>query len=74
MTRSVALERLVIAVVPLLTVWGIWSYGLWDPWELDLAGAARLGRVSRRARRLSHLPAGVLLLRSVSAAAPASSR
>ncbi|MDB4278899.1 glycosyltransferase family 39 protein, partial [Deltaproteobacteria bacterium] len=45
MTRSVALERLVFAVVPLLTVWGIWSYGLWDPWELDLAGAARFGRV-----------------------------
>ena len=45
MTRSVALERLVFVVVPLLTVWGIWSYGLWDPWELDLAGAARFGRV-----------------------------
>ena len=45
MTRSVALERLVFVVVPLLTVWGIWSYGLWDPWELDLASAARFGRV-----------------------------
>jgi hypothetical protein len=45
MTRSVALERLVFAVVPLLTVWGIWSYGLWDPWELDIAGVARFGRV-----------------------------
>jgi hypothetical protein len=45
MNRSVALERLVVAAVPLLTVWGIWSYGLWDPWELDAAGAARFGRV-----------------------------
>ncbi|MBW1756973.1 MAG: hypothetical protein JRJ80_12485, partial [Deltaproteobacteria bacterium] len=44
MDRSVALERLVVAAVPLLTVWGIWSYGLWDPWELDAAGAARFGR------------------------------
>ena len=45
MNRSVALERLVVAAVPLLTGWGIWSYGLWDPWELDAAGAARFGRV-----------------------------
>lgn len=40
--RSVALDRLVILVVPLLTVWGIWSFGIWDPWELDVADAARL--------------------------------
>jgi 4-amino-4-deoxy-L-arabinose transferase-like glycosyltransferase len=40
LTRPVALERLVIAVVPLLTVWGIWSFGIWDPWELDVADAA----------------------------------
>ena len=39
--RSVALERLVAAVVPLLTVWGIWSFGIWDPWELAAADAAR---------------------------------
>ena len=39
--RSVALERLVLAVVLLLTVWGIWSFGIWDPWELDVADAAR---------------------------------
>ena len=45
MNRSVALERLVVVVVPLLTVWGIWSYGFWDPWELDAAGAAHFGRV-----------------------------
>jgi hypothetical protein len=45
MNRPVALERLVVAVVPLLTVWGIWSYGLWDPWELDAAGAARFARI-----------------------------
>jgi len=45
MNRSVALERLVIGVVPLLTVWGIWSYGLWDPWELGVADASRAGRL-----------------------------
>ncbi len=39
--RSVALERLVLAVVSLLTVWGIWSFGIWDPWELEVADAAR---------------------------------
>lgn len=45
MGRSVAFERLVMAVVPLLTVWGVWSYGLWDPWELDLATTPSLGRL-----------------------------
>jgi hypothetical protein len=45
MSRPVALERLVIAVVPLLTVWGVWSYGLWDPWELDVAGTSGVGRL-----------------------------
>jgi hypothetical protein len=45
MNRPVTLEWLVVAVVPLLTVWGIWSYGFWDPWELDAGGAAHLGRV-----------------------------
>ncbi|RZV54131.1 MAG: hypothetical protein EX268_07185 [Deltaproteobacteria bacterium] len=40
--RSVALDRLVLALVSLLTVWGIWSFGIWDPWELDAANAARL--------------------------------
>ncbi len=39
--RSVALERLVVAGVLLLTVWGIWSFGIWDPWELVAADAAR---------------------------------
>ncbi len=39
--RSAALDRLVLAVVFLLTVWGIWSFGIWDPWELDAAHAAR---------------------------------
>jgi 4-amino-4-deoxy-L-arabinose transferase-like glycosyltransferase len=53
--RSVALERLVIAVVPLLTVWGIWSFGIWDPWELVVADAARaLSETSRPA--LAHTP------------------
>ena len=41
LNRSVALERLVIATVPLLTVWGIWSFGIWDPWELVVVDAAR---------------------------------
>jgi hypothetical protein len=40
--RSAALDRLVLAVVTLLTVWGIWSFGIWDPWELDAANAARV--------------------------------
>jgi hypothetical protein len=44
MNRSVALERLVVTVVLLLTVWGIWSYGFWDPWELDAADGAYMGR------------------------------
>jgi len=36
----VALERLVVAVVLLLTVWGIGSFGIWDPWELVVVDAA----------------------------------
>jgi hypothetical protein len=40
--RSAALDRLVFAVVSLLTVWGIWSFGIWDPWELDAANTARV--------------------------------
>jgi hypothetical protein len=39
--RSVWLERLVVAAVLLLTVWGINSYGIWEPWELGPAEAAR---------------------------------
>lgn len=39
---SVWLERLVVAAVVLLIVWGIGSYGIWDPWELGRADAARL--------------------------------
>ncbi|MGB8329380.1 MAG: hypothetical protein WCE62_04575, partial [Polyangiales bacterium] len=39
--RSAALGRLVVAVVLLLTVWGTWSFGIWDPWELVVADAAR---------------------------------
>jgi len=40
--RSAALDRLVLAVVSLLTVWGIWSFGIWDPWELDAVNTARV--------------------------------
>jgi Dolichyl-phosphate-mannose-protein mannosyltransferase len=40
--RSVALEQLVVAVVVLLTVWGIGSFGIWDPWELVAADEARV--------------------------------
>ena len=42
LNRFAALDRLVLAVVTLLTVWGIWSFGIWDPWELDAANAARV--------------------------------
>jgi hypothetical protein len=45
MDRSVALERLVLVVVALLTAWGVWSYGLWDPWELSIAAYSRAGRL-----------------------------
>ena len=45
MNRAVALERIVFVVVPLLTVWGIWSYGLWDPWELGAADTLGVGRL-----------------------------
>jgi hypothetical protein len=45
MNRFVALERLVLVMVPLLTVWGIWSYGFWDPWELNVAESSRAGRL-----------------------------
>lgn len=40
--RSVWLERLVVAAVVLLIVWGMGSYGIWDPWELDAVDAARV--------------------------------
>jgi hypothetical protein len=45
MNRSVAFERLVMVGVPLLTVWGIWSYGFWDPWELGVSDITRAGRL-----------------------------
>ena len=45
MSRPVALERLVVVVVVILTVWGIWSHGFWDPWELDAAAASSVGRL-----------------------------
>jgi len=44
LNRSVAFERLVVALIPLLLVWGIWSSGIWDPWELETAEAARTFR------------------------------
>ncbi len=34
------LERLVVAAAALLVVWGIGSFGFWDPWELALAEVA----------------------------------
>lgn len=39
--RSVWLERLVVTAALLLIVWGIGSYGIWSPWELEDAEAAR---------------------------------
>jgi len=44
LNRSVAFERLVVALIPLLLVWGIWSFGIWNPWELETAEAARTFR------------------------------
>ncbi len=44
LNRSVAFERLVVALIPLLLVWGIWSFGIWNPWELETAEAARTMR------------------------------
>jgi len=41
LNRSVAFERLVATLIPLLLVWGIWSFGIWNPWELETAEAAR---------------------------------
>ncbi len=41
LNRTVAFEQWVIALIVLLLVWGIWSYGIWDPWELETAEAAR---------------------------------
>ncbi|MGD8605859.1 MAG: glycosyltransferase family 39 protein [Myxococcales bacterium] len=41
-SRSAWLEWLVMAAVVLLVVWGIGSYGIWDPWELGPADAARI--------------------------------
>jgi hypothetical protein len=41
LNRSVALEGLVLVAVLLLTVCGIGSFGIWDPWELVVAEAAR---------------------------------
>jgi hypothetical protein len=39
--RSVWLERLVVVAVLLFVLWGIGSFGIWDPWELVQADAAR---------------------------------
>lgn len=44
LNRSVAFERLMVALIPLLLVWGIWSFGIWNPWELETAEAARTFR------------------------------
>lgn len=41
LNRSVALEGVVLAAGLLLTVCGIGSFGIWDPWELAVAEAAR---------------------------------
>lgn len=44
LNRSVAFERLVVALIPVLLVWGIWSFGIWSPWELETAETARTMR------------------------------
>ncbi|NNE19821.1 MAG: hypothetical protein HKN10_15220 [Myxococcales bacterium] len=59
--RSAALDRLVLTVVSLLTVWGIWSFGIWDPWELDAANMARV--LSETGHDPSfHIPASTRLI------------
>ena len=64
MDRSVALERLVIALAALVTVWGIGSYGIWDPWELVATPATDLSfaffGVSEASARLPTLLGGLL--------------
>ena len=40
MNRSVWLERFVVFVALAISVWGLGSFGLWDPWELDATAAS----------------------------------
>jgi hypothetical protein len=42
MLRSIWLERSVVLVAGLVTVWGIGSFGIWDPWELEPRGPTDL--------------------------------
>lgn len=40
-STDLALAALVLGVVAFLVLWGLPSYGIWDPWELGLADDAR---------------------------------
>jgi len=42
--RSIVVDRWVVALLLLLLCWGIGSFGIWDPWELEAAEIARTGR------------------------------
>lgn len=59
--RSVWLERSMMAAVVLLVVWGIGSYGIWDPWELGLADAARVLSEGKRGA-VTEVPLSVQLI------------
>ena len=39
MDRAVIFERVLLALLPLLVLWGIGSFGLWEPWEVDIVQA-----------------------------------
>jgi hypothetical protein len=64
MNRSPWLERLVVASAALVTVWGIGSYGIWDPWELASSRATELSfalfGVSEATARLPSVLGGLL--------------
>ncbi len=75
MQRSPALERLGVAVALLLVVWGIGSFGFWDPWELAIAEAAQAPGAdasmhTRLSTRLIELTFGALGAREWSARLP----
>ena len=61
MNRSLALEGLVLAAVPLLAIWGIGSFGIWDPSELSAANAA-LALGEPHATSPEHIPLSARLI------------
>lgn len=47
MDRGVIFERVLLALLPLLVLWGIGSFGLWEPWEVDVVRAADANAASQ---------------------------